>query len=245
MPSRILLKSLAKRILGDSTAVNSVNSTAIDVRPYIICPDIPGLDRDSYIIDTAFRWHRANVREALGYLGQGVNFPPFKAIFKSPQYSATIFRVLDRGLGTSKAPLFICIRSEAEAQTYESRAPDLWQQCNSGRFTWPTETALYFCPGFLQRGQNPGGPQPRACPSVMANRFRTVQDMPILFANRGYEITKYLLLIHNNFDPYQSPNDPNVYMNLPLAWGAEEASRRVLSYLMYIQCGSETCSHCC
>ena len=245
IPSRIHLTSPAKRTLGNSSAVNFANSTAIDASPQIICPENPGSHIEYYVITKALHWHRANVRQALAQVERGVNFPTFRAIFKSNYYSARISGVLERTLEMPKPPVFICIRSEAEAQDYETRVPGLWQQCNSGRSTWGTEIALFLCPEFLRRGQTPGAPMSKACPTVMANEFRTVPMKPTLFGNRAYEITKYLLDLENTFDPYQASQDPNVYMNTPLGWNAEDASQRALSYVMYIQCGSKTCSHCC
>lgn len=184
------------------------------------------------------------MRVALAQSEQGVNFPIFKAIFKTDQYPATISGVLAESLKPRETPTFICIRSEAEAQEWEGQEPGLWQQCNSGRSTWPTQTALFLCSEFLRR-QAPGGPYFKACPGVAANRFHTVPDNPLLFAGRAFEITHYLLTIQDYFNPYQTSDDPNVYMNLPLAWPGSQAVQRVLSYLMYIQCGSKTCSHCC
>lgn len=245
IPSPTLLIILAKRILDNPTAVNFVNSTAIGASPRIICPEIPGSNKDHFIIDHALHWHRANVRVAQAHTFQGMDFPPFKAIFKSGQYSSTIRSMLDRSLGMPKKPVFICIRSEAEAQDYEAEAPSLWQECSTGRYTWATETALFICPGFLRRGQSPGGPQLKACPGVEANLFYTIPNKPTLFGNRGYEITDYLLILENNFAPYQVSGDPSVYMNLPLGWNAEEASQRVLSYLLFIQRESKTCAHWC
>ena len=185
------------------------------------------------------------MRIALARVEQGVSLPTFKAIFKTDHYPATISGVLEESLKPKATPTFICIRSEAEAQDWEGQVPGLWQQCNSGRSTWPTETALFLCPAFLRR-QSPGGPLFGACPGVAANRFHTVPDKPLLFAGRAFEITRYLLTIQDLLNPpYQTSDDPNVYMNLPLAWHGWQAVTRVLSYLMYIQCGSKTCSHCC
>ena len=185
------------------------------------------------------------MRKALARTYESMAFPPFKAIFKIEQYSPTIRDILDKSLQMAKTPVFICIRSEAEAQDYEADAPSLWQECNSGKPTWGTDKALYLCPKFLQRGQNPGSPQPKACPGVADNRFHTIFNKPILFGDRGYELADYLLILENSFAPYQVSQDPNVYMNLPLGWNAEQASQRVLSYLMFIQRELKTRAHWC
>ena len=186
------------------------------------------------------------MREAHARTYEGTAFPPFKAIFKTQQYAPTIRTILDKSLQMSKTPFFICIRSEAEAEDYEADAPSLWQECNSGRPTfWGTDEALFLCPKFLQRGQNPGSPLPKACPGIAENRFHTIFNKPILFGDRGYELADYLLIFENFFAPYQVSDDPNVYMNLPLEWNAEQASQRVLSYLMFIQRELETCAHWC
>ena len=203
---------------------------------------IPGSDNDESIVDSALRWHTANVRVALAQFEQGMNLPTFKAIFKTGQYFGTISGVLYRSLRAIEKAPFICIRSEAEALGWELeyQVPDLWQLCNIGRPTWPTQTALFLCPEFLRRGQAPGGPSFDACPGIAENKFYTVPNEPLLFADRGLEITRYTLIIQQFFDPYHTSDDPDVYMNLPLAWSAEEACQRMLSYLMYIQCGSKT-----
>ena len=245
IPSPTLRISLAKRTLDNSTASDFVKSTALGASPRIICPAIPGSDKDHFIVSSALRYHRANVRIAHAHTYRAMASPPFKAIFKTEQYSATIRTILDKSLQMSKTPVFICIRSEAEAQDYEAEAPSLWQECKTGRSTWGTDTALFLCPGFLKRGQNPGNPQSKACPGVAANRFHTVPNKPILFGDRSYELTDYLLILENVFAPYEVSEDPNVYMNLPLAWNAEQASQRVLSYLMFIQRELKTCAHWC
>ena len=46
-------------------------------------------------------------------------------MFKTDQYLGTISTVLDLSLGVGKLPLFICIRSKAEAQYYEASTPGL------------------------------------------------------------------------------------------------------------------------
>lgn len=66
--------------------------------------------------------------------------------------------------------------------------------------------------------------------------------MPKLFGDRGLEITKYLVVLYSFFKPYPTSPDPNIYMNLALEWTAEEAIQRLLSYLMYIPCGSKLSS---
>ena len=243
IPSRTLLISLAKRILDNSSAANLVKPTALGASPRIICPAIPGSDKDRVIVNNALSFHRASVRVAQAQTYRGMDFPPFKAIFKSEQYSSTIRTILDRSLEMPNKPVFICIRSEAEAQDYEAEAPSLWQECNSGRRSWGTATALFLCPEFLKRGQNPGSPQFKACPGVAANRFHTFPNKPILFGDRSSELTDYLLVLENTFVPYAVSEDPNVYMNLPLGWNAEQASQRMLSYLMFIQRELKTCAH--
>lgn len=180
----------------------------------------------------------------MAFASWSVSLPLFRAMFKTAQYYPTIYTVLGRTRGTARHPTFICIRSEADAQEYEDRVPGLWQECSSGRPTWETGFALFLCPEFLRGGQSPGYPLRQACPGVNANRFHTVPNEPILFGDRAYFITKYLLILENTFGPYQISEDPDVYMNLPLGWSAVEASSRALSYLMYIQRESKICAHC-
>lgn len=102
--------------------------------------------------------------------------------------------------------------------------------------------ALFTCPLFLERGHRTGNPQPRACPGVAENKFYVKPGMPKLFGDRGLEITKYLVVLYSFFKPYPTSPDPNIYMNLALEWTAEEAIQRLLSYLMYIPCGSKLSS---
>ena len=61
--------------------------------------------------------------------------------------------------------------------------------------------------------------------------------MPKLFGDWGLEITKYLIVLYSFFEAYPTSPDPDIYMNLAFGWNAEEAKQRLLSYLMYIQCG--------
>ena len=158
-------------------------------------------------------------------------------MFKTDQYHGTISTVLEQSLAVGKSPLFVCIRSKEEAQYYETSTPGLWQRCESGVATWAREIALFICPLFLERGHRTGNPQPMACPGVKENKFFVKDGMPKLFGDRGLEITKYLLVLYNPFNPYPTSPDPDIYMNLALFWTAEEAKQRLLSYLMYIQCG--------
>lgn len=97
-----------------------------------MCPVISGRPRDDLIIESALHFHKFSVGAALAGLNQNVSFPPFKAMFKSDQYLGTISTVLDQSLGVGKAPLFVCIRSREEAQSYEASTPGLWQKCDSG-----------------------------------------------------------------------------------------------------------------
>ena len=60
--------------------------------------------------------------------------------------------------------------------------------------TLATETALFICPLFLERGHLPGYPQPKACPGVKDNKCYLEPGEPKLFGDRGLEITKYLVL---------------------------------------------------
>ena len=173
---------------------------------------------------------------ALAELKQSVSFPPFKAMFKTDQYHGTISRVLEKSLAVGQSPLFICIRSQEEAQNYEASTPGLWQRCESGVATWPREIALFICPLFLERGHRAGSPQPKACPGVKENKFYVKDGMPTLFGDRGLEITKYLLVLYSPFQTWPTSLDPDIYMNLALFWTAEEAQLRLLSYLMYVQC---------
>lgn len=132
---------------------------------------ISGHPRDDHSIESALHFHKLSVGAALAELKQNVSFPPFKAMFNSDQYLGTISKVLDQSLGVGKAPLFVCIRSREEAQSYEARTPGLWQKCDSGIATWATEIALFICPLFLERGHRTGNPQPRACPGVVRINF--------------------------------------------------------------------------
>lgn len=203
---------------------------------------LPGRRRDDHIIDSAFHVHKLNVEAALTELKQNVSFPPFKAMFKTDQYHGTISRVLEKSLAVGKSPLFICIRSKEEAQSYEESTPGLWQRCESGLATWAREIALFICPLFLERGQRPGLPQSKACPGVHENKFYVKDRTLQLLGDRGLEITKYLLVLYSPFQPYPTHLDPDIYMNLALFWTAEEAKNRVLSYLMYIQRGLKSSS---
>ena len=138
-------------------------------------------------------------------------------MFKTDQYVGTISTVLEMSLGVGKSPLFICIRTQQEAQHYEARTPGLWQQCGSGMVaTWATEVALFICPLFLERGHRPGKSQPKACPGVEENKFHVQSDQPRLFGDRGSEITKYLIVLYNFFKAYPTSPDPNIYMNSAL-----------------------------
>ena len=163
-------------------------------------------------------------------------------MFKTDQYLGTISTVLERSQVLGKSPLFVCIRSQEEAQSYETSTPGLWQRCESGLATWAREIALFICPLFLERGQRTGNPQPNACPGVRDNLFYVKDGMPQLFGDRALEITKYLLVLYNPFKPFSTSPDPDIYMNLALSWTAEEAEQRLLSYLMYVQCGLKPCS---
>ena len=245
IPRQTLLMSLAKRLLDNSTAINIVNSTALGASPRIICPATSESHNDYSIVINSLHFHKPNVLWALAGIEHGTDFPPFRAIFKTTQFSSTITTILHRSLEMRKTPVLICIRSEAEAQDYEAEAPNLWQECNSGKPTWGTDTALFLCPGFVKRGQNPGSRRPKACPGVAANSFHTIPNKPILFGDRGFELTKYIIGLENNFAPSQVSEDPNVYMNLPLGWTAEQASQSLLSYLMFIQRELNTCAHWC
>ena len=176
--------------------------------------------------------------EALDHTQRGVDFPQFKAIFKSDEYQAVVNQVLTELFNLPGDLEFICVRSEAEAQSYLARVPALWQVCDSGELTYSDETTLFICSQFLQRSLDPGNPRPDACPFVNNNKFYSWPGRKRLFQNRASRITGFVLHVYNELEFFNPDiSDYNVVINLPFGWRGVEAIEKDLSYLMYIECG--------
>lgn len=174
--------------------------------------------------------------EALDHAQRGVDCPQFKAIFKSDEYQAVVNEVLTPLFNLPGDLEFICVRSEAEAQSYLARVPALWQVCDSGEPTYSDETTLFICSQFLQRGLDPGSPRPKACPFVNNNKFYPRPGEIKLFQNRASRITAFVLHVYNELE-HPDTSDYNVAINLPFGWNGAEAVEKGLSYRMYIECG--------
>ena len=174
--------------------------------------------------------------EALDHAQHGVDSPQFKAIFKSDEYQPVVNEVFNPLFNLPGDLKFICIRSEAEAQSYLARAPALWQVCNSGEPTYSDETILFICSHFLQRGLDPGCPRSNTYPLVNNNRFYPRPGERKLFQNRASRITGFMLHVYNELE-HPNTSDYNVAINLLFGWNGAEAIKKGLSYRMYIECG--------
>ena len=86
----------------------------------------------------------------------GTISPAFKAIFKSDaqiEFITDIFKKLSTipRSGSRERPHFICIRTQAEAQQYETGLLQLWQKCtaNTGPQGLLSGRLYFLCPRFF------------------------------------------------------------------------------------------------
>lgn len=219
-----------------------ISSATVNAYPRITCPAEGGTPYDHAMVSQAIADHIWYANEALACSQwKGTDFPPFKAIFKNEEFveeiESLLWKIIQMGpVDGGERPEFICIRTALEAERYEARLPGLWHKCNDDSFVQSAGTTLFICPGFLL----PNGalaPDHEACPDVEDNSFVARPSKRTLFNTNSTEITSYLLMLYGDFGILHLPSNYEEMLDAPLGWRAFVASRRFLSYDLYIECG--------
>ena len=246
-------KVLALLLPDPGTDTQSVNLTSGEGLYYhVVCPplDSPSShDKDTVI--SAIERHRDNVAMARPHAETGIESPLFKSIFKSNKYRERIVAVFEytgvfftwRPRPQSERPIFICIRTEAEADAYRSQQPALWGYCSLDLFlfTWSTWETLFLCPEFFNLPDDSEEPQHGSCPAVQENRFADNAQGEQFKNSKASAITEFALHYFDRRIDYGPLTRTYVEsLNKVIGQSAGGAFRTIGSYGLFISRGSNS-----
>ena len=204
------------------------------------------------MVERAISNHIRNSRLAADKAKSGIAFLPFYALYKSDEHKQDIVDLFNTvaSLGSiwtpgyRGRPVFVCVRSEADASPYRSTVPNLWDRCQDSIHSPPetihtiahyeTSTLFIYRPFFLLPNDS-DSPAPEQCPGVDGNRFTDEPVNPV-FANRATYITTFAI---NAYSHLQNTRRLASYINLlnfALRWGADFAAAQAWDYLLFERC---------
>ena len=211
---------------------------------------------DDRKVENAILAHLSNVQRASLEASVGTTSPQYKAIFKSDERRSWIVDLFQKTYFHSFSPQpwrpeFICIRTQAEAQHYETilRVSNLWRKCTIGR---PISGSLYeqktllLCPHFFELPDESDGPRRATCPAVRDNMFADNTQRIRFKTSKSSPITAFALKIYsgNSLVHHPPPGEEYVQaLNEIIGWDASDAVDYTGSFKLFIHCGLSPVEH--
>ena len=248
-------KVLALLLPDPGTDIQSVNLTSGEGLYYdVVCPPLdPPSSHDKDTVIGAIERHRDNVAMARPHAEIGIRSPFFKSIFKSNKYRQRIVETFEytgffftwSSLLQFERVKFICIRTEAEADAYRSRDPDLWEECSDTATLLAVSfdiRTFFVCPEFFNLPDDSEGPQHDSCPAVQENRFADNAQGEQFKFSKTFIITAFALRYFDRRIYFDGrPTRRYVQsLNEVIWYSARTAFRTTGSYQLFISRGSNS-----
>ena len=176
------------------------NSTsASNNYPAIICPPMStSFNRNAVLSAVLAHVHLTEVYERLGASSTPQDI--FKAIFKTQTHEEYIRGLLVESntfptLEDVHLPTIVCIRTEAEAETY---GPNIWRTCSdTPSLIDLARSTLFLCPSWIQIPVDLQVRDRRTCPAVMGNIFVNNAQHYRFPTTRSFAITSFTLALYS------------------------------------------------
>ena len=177
------------------------NSTSVPNNyPAILCPSLPvavPFNRDD-VLDAVIL-HIAHTQVYKIPAAFSMDFPPYRAVFKSEVYKQDIRALLGNSnmfpTRSGKLSQLVCVRTQEEAELYGLA---LWHLCaNTPSIVYISRGALFLCPSWSRLPTDKPAPDPNLCPAVRDNMFASNAEETLFPVTRSTIITNFALALYS------------------------------------------------